>query len=202
LLGLVKWRGVGVFGVKLHCGKVNCTYGGGEKTRNQTWRCISDPLLACRLKIPSDKNRALPCNRNFLYEMLPKSVQWEPSFSLRTGRRTDGRTCHDEATSHYLRLSNTINTTLIMLKILGAAVQKIVARTTTRPVFVHLCYTQYLWIESSMLTAYERNYNAIHNFLWPKLGMPRVGFARTLPNDLQVCLHVTNLNRFLVAYSL
>lgn len=71
---------------------------------------------------------------------------------------------------------------------LGAAVQKIIARITTRPVFVHLCYTQYLWIESSMLTAYEPNYNAFHKLLWPTLGMPPVDFARTLPNDLQVCV--------------
>jgi len=88
----VWWSGEGwVFiGVELHYDKVNCTYGGGEKTRNQTWRCSSDPLLAYHLKIPSDKNRALPCNRNLPYEMLPKSDQWEPSCSLRTGRRTDG----------------------------------------------------------------------------------------------------------------
>jgi hypothetical protein len=163
----VWWSGEGwVFiDVELYYDKVNCTYGGGEKTRNQTWHCISDPLLVCHLKIPSDKNRALPCNINIQYEMLPKSVQWEPSSSLRRGRRTDGRTWHDEANSHYLRLSNTINTTLIMLKMWGAAVQKTVARTTTRPVFVHFCYTQYLWIESSMLTTYELNYNAIHKLL-------------------------------------
>jgi len=89
-----------------------------------------------------------------------------------------------------------------MLKILGFAVRKIVARITTRPVFVHLCYTQYLWIESSMLTAYEPNYNAIHKLLGPTLGMPRVDFSRMLPNDLQVCVHVTNLNIFRVACSL
>lgn len=53
-----------------------------------------------------------------------------------------------------------------------------------------------------MLTAYEPNYNAIYKLLWPTLGMPRVGFIRTLPNDLKVFVHVTNLNRFIVACSL
>lgn len=71
--------------------------------------------------------------------MLPKFVQWELSCSLRTGRQSDG---NDEANSHYLQLSNTINTTLIMLKMLGAGVQKLVARTTMHPGILHLCYTQ------------------------------------------------------------
>jgi hypothetical protein len=86
-----------------------------------------------------------------------------------------------------------------MLKVLGAAVQKIIARITTRPVSVLLCYAQYLWIESSMLTAYEPNYGAIHKLLWPTLGIPRVDFSRTLPNDVQVCI---SRNKSEIDYSL
>jgi len=87
---------------------------------------------------------------------------------------------------------------------LGAAVQKIVSCPNHQaPSFcASLLHTHSLWIESSVLTAYEPNCNAIDKLLWFTLGMPRVGLARTLPNDLQVCVHVTNLNRFLVACSL
>ena len=46
--------------MKLQRDKVNCTRGGGEKPLDQTCcRCISDVLLAHRLKIPSAKIRAL-----------------------------------------------------------------------------------------------------------------------------------------------
>ena len=41
------------------CDEVNSTYG-GEKTVDQTWRCISDSLLGYRSRIPPAKNRALP----------------------------------------------------------------------------------------------------------------------------------------------
>ena len=43
--------------LELRCDKVNCTYGGGEKTLDQSWRirCISDSLLAYLSKIPRPK---------------------------------------------------------------------------------------------------------------------------------------------------
>lgn len=43
----------------LQCDEVNCTYR-GEKTVDQTWRCISDSLLGYRSRIPPAKNRTLP----------------------------------------------------------------------------------------------------------------------------------------------
>ena len=43
----------------LNCDKVNCAYGGGEETLDQL--CVSDSLLAYRLKLPPAKKHALHC---------------------------------------------------------------------------------------------------------------------------------------------
>ena len=45
------------FCLELQRDKVDRTYGGGEKTLEQTLRFVSDSLLAYRLKIPPIKNR-------------------------------------------------------------------------------------------------------------------------------------------------
>ena len=60
------WSGKGWVFIcsELQCDKVSSTYRGGETTLDQTWRCrcISDLLLANRLKITRAKNRALHYN--------------------------------------------------------------------------------------------------------------------------------------------
>jgi len=57
--------------LKLQFDKAYCTYGSGEQTLDQIWSCISDSLLAYRLKVPPAKtvhvtlnpwSRALPEN--------------------------------------------------------------------------------------------------------------------------------------------
>ena len=53
------WRGEGWMFIclALHCDKVNWTY--REKILDLTWCCISDSLVAYRMKIPPAKNRAV-----------------------------------------------------------------------------------------------------------------------------------------------
>jgi len=46
----------------------------------------------------------------YSYEMLRKSVQWEPSCSMRTDGRTDGRIDrHDEANSRFFYVILTVH---------------------------------------------------------------------------------------------
>jgi len=40
---------------------MGCTNGGRENTLDQSWRCVSDQLLAYPLKLPPTKHRALHC---------------------------------------------------------------------------------------------------------------------------------------------
>ena len=60
---MVKWRGLGVYCLKLQNDKVSCTYGGGQQTiSNMTLFLHKWPHLAYRLKIPQAKNRPLHYN--------------------------------------------------------------------------------------------------------------------------------------------
>jgi hypothetical protein len=45
--------------LELQCDKNSCTYGGGDKTLDQRFRCVRDSLLAYHLKITPATNRAL-----------------------------------------------------------------------------------------------------------------------------------------------
>jgi hypothetical protein len=59
LLGVVKWWGVGPYWLGTSVWQGQLYLGDGQETLDQTWRCISDSLLAYSFKIPTAKNRAL-----------------------------------------------------------------------------------------------------------------------------------------------
>ena len=59
--------------LELQCDMAKCIYGGEEETLDQTWRWISDSLLAYRLKIPPAINRALHYTRYRILWCKPTS---------------------------------------------------------------------------------------------------------------------------------
>lgn len=95
----VWWSGYGLAFICLEpqCGKVNCTYGGGEKTLDQTWRChcIGDFLLAYCLKISPAKNHALYCS------ILHSGLQLTPTtMTILLTQRSVLRATHIEFSRH------------------------------------------------------------------------------------------------------
>ena len=85
---------------------VACTCGGGVKTREQTWRYISELLLTYRLKIPPAKNRALhyvgwplplPFKGVFLY--IVKTAIWHPCAFFLTFRWDSNDFTYDVTTA-------------------------------------------------------------------------------------------------------
>jgi hypothetical protein len=72
--------------LELQFDKVYCTYGSGKKALDQTWRCISDSLLAYRLKVLPAKtvhvtvtiwSRVLPENQHVLSQEIPHMLSFK-----------------------------------------------------------------------------------------------------------------------------